>query len=70
MRIEKPTIPSLLMLGSFTLATTFAVLAYAFEAQFALGSLVALHVVQIPLAAVFKLSYVLRLSAQTHQGIT
>lgn len=45
-----------------------AVAAYGFEANFSLMTVAMLHVSQIILAALFKVSYVLRLAAQWQLG--
>ena len=57
------------MLTTFVIFVTCAVLAYGFESHFPLLGLSLLHVAQIMLAGLFKVSYVVRLVAQKQLGL-
>jgi hypothetical protein len=57
------------MLITLTVFIACVVLAYGFDNYFPLLGLTLLHVAQIILAGLFKVSYVLRLVAQQQLGI-
>lgn len=57
------------MLTTLVIFVICAVLAYGFDNHFPLIGLTMLHVVQILLAGLFKLSYVVRLVAQQQLGL-
>jgi hypothetical protein len=60
---------NLSMLTTLVIFVVCVVLAYGFDHHFPLLGLTILHVAQIVLAGLFKLSYVLRLVAQQHLGL-
>ena len=57
------------MLATFVVFVVCVVLAYGFDNYFPLLGLTLLHVAQIVLAGLFKVSYVLRLVAQQQLGL-
>lgn len=57
------------MLTTLLIFVICVVLAYGFDQYFPLVGLTILHVAQIVLAGIFKLSYVLRLVAQQQLGL-
>ena len=56
------------MLFTFTAFVVSALLAYGFESHFPLMVITILHVAQMFLAGFFKVSYVIRLVAQSQLG--